>query len=466
MRASGIVLAACFSAAMGCTAILGDFTLGTGTTPGSDAGDGGNVDATADAPPPIKPLVCTETTMPGRTEIARFTPGPNNGNGQYHGPFFYFATGKSEARLVFDDQSGNVETYSISTDSQTLKGAPIIEPGRLITARRGLGSIDAVMGDNMNNFYVRSLADNSSSWTAASPTNQIGAANEFNGLCVRSAALLTTDTGPIVIFTTQAENGMNCGAPGAIKAYTTGNAPLAVSWDTKFASDPTSIDLGEQSLAADKDHLYAIINGSGGAASAGTSPFFFSAPRATLVPAPPTKMALQHPNDIIDLLAVSNTVLPGKLNLGMLGGDLSGSGQTSLWVGKPDIASMPTIVAQTALAKTDVAGLSELPVNQSHQRWHAFADSENLLSFSRVFQAPGVNFYWFDDQGNNMGKQAGDTALFKDDPAIVTLDGDFANPPIPKFLGQIGVAFVEPSKGADAGPGQLSVWLSGILCKK
>ena len=114
MRALGIVFAAGVSTAMGCTAILGDFTIASGPA----KGDGGN-DVGADSPPP-KQLVCAVDTQRPPHEVAQIIA---SGMGGFNSRIYFTSTDAKTARVIYDDNAGNFVALSFDNNGNSI-GAP------------------------------------------------------------------------------------------------------------------------------------------------------------------------------------------------------------------------------------------------------------------------------------------------------------------------------------------------------
>ncbi len=442
---------------MGCTAILGDFTIGTG----GPTGDGG-ADSAADGSI-FKPLTCAPDNNRLPFQFSNFSVS-NMSGGKWNGPIYFFDLGNHQARVVMDLSTNTgevVETFTIDMEQGMVKGVPILEPGRLIAASREPGGtkISALIQDySAGDVYVRSLADLGSTWDLQTPQNRVGGLGEFKGLCVREAVFGTAGADTFVVVATSTAN--NCNMADALTAYRLGLTPATAKWMV----DASQFSAHGEQIAFDKDNMYVIGSGSsGGPPTSGASPNLYVAARDNLAVAPPTKLMLAQPTDIIDIAAIRNALEPGKANVMFFGGDLIGNGEVDLWVGKTELSTLGTFVAQKALAKTVVSGIPELPVNREEARWHVYTDSQNLLSVSMPFQAQGINFYWFDDKGTAVARYAGDTALLKDVPGMVAASADFLGPPLAKAVGEIGIAYVTHGASEDGGTAY-SVWIAAIAC--
>jgi|GEM_PF-6082048 len=282
MRALGIVFAVGVSAAMGCTAILGDFTIGTG----GPTGDGG-ADSAADGSI-FKPLTCAPDNNRLPFQFSNFSVS-NMSGGKWNGPIYFFDLGNHQARVVMDLSTNTgevVETFTIDMEQGMVKGVPILEPGRLIAASREPGGtkISALIQDySAGDVYVRSLADLGSTWDLQTPQNRVGGLGEFKGLCVREAVFGTAGADTFVVVATSTAN--NCNMADALTAYRLGLTPATAKWMV----DASQFSAHGEQIAFDKDNMYVIGSGSsGGPPTSGASPNLYVAARDNLAVAPPT----------------------------------------------------------------------------------------------------------------------------------------------------------------------------------
>jgi hypothetical protein len=458
MRALGIVfvLATC---AAGCTAILGDFTIGSGPAKG-DGGADGSADVNADSPPPQQ-LVCA--VGPKRASIGQFLAG-QNGNVNAH--IFYFAVGDNKmARVLYDDNNGNVVATTVDTEMMTAVGQSIIEPGRLLAATQTPKGIAALIEDNQTrDVFVRTLPTGAPKWDQVNTTNQLGKSGEFQGACIREASMLVTDVDTLALITVATD--MNCQTPSQLRAFGT-NPAREVGWDLMPLGGTAAVDGAR--MAVDGDTLYAMVspNGNGGPMP-GSSPFVFTAHRTDLNPiGPPIKLPLLRPSTDVEAIgAMVNAQEPGKANLMMIAGDISmGSGELGLFVGKSDLSALRTFTPQNDLPKTVVSSVSQMPVNRGEIRWHNAGSRQDVLAVSTIVPnptaVPGINFWWFDDKGNVLAKQAGlMDALFRDEPTIAGLSVDFLAPPA--IITNVGIAYIAPTKGGK--PNEYDVTTGLIVC--
>lgn len=449
MRALGIVFAAGVCAAMGCTAILGDFSIASGPA----TGDGG-----ADSPAP-KQLICAVDSQRPPQEVAQIIV---NGGG-LNSRVFYSAADAKTTRLLYDDNIGNVAALTFDSNGGSLQ--TITEPGRLFTATQTSNGIVAVIQDNMSrDLAVRTLPNGANSWNPVRLEDQLGKPGEFQTACVRDVSLLVTDNETVVLVTTATD--MNCQNASALKAFRT-KPSIEAQWDISALGGAS---LGDAIMVVDSINVFAFVSQGGGNSGpqAGTSPFLFTAKRADLVPqGPPIKLPLVHPkSDIAAVGAVVNSQEIGKAELMMIAGDItSGNGEIAMFVGKRTLQTLSTLTPQQDLPKIVVPSLSQLPVSNGEIRWHQSPGRQDLLAVSTILPnptpSPGINFWWFDDKGNVLARQAGPTdALLKQEPSILAISVDFLSPPA--ILATIGVAYEIPAK--NGAKDTYSVMVGRILC--
>jgi hypothetical protein len=148
--------------------------------------------------------------------------------------------------------------------------------------------------------------------------------------------------------------------------------------------------------------------------------------------------------DFAGQLAAEYGPVTGRANAAFLGGDIA-LASPALYVGNVPTATFSTTPISPAAYKPYVlGGIDALPVDKGRAHWNNFGGtfpSENVLMVGRnsFTGGNGVNFFWFDNNGNLRSQQAGSDAgtrsALLQTHNVVGVDVTFDGPPTSGFAG-------------------------------
>ena len=131
--------------------------------------------------------------------------------------------------------------------------------------------------------------------------------------------------------------------------------------------------------------------------------------------------------------------------MGFAGGDDT---DPSLFVGQAKAVSLATLNVWADVKKTPVQKLAELPLINASARWYSFTNpgGEDLLAVAPGDGYPGVNLYWFTQDGALVtSRRATEPNQLFANNKMTAVDVTFHSPPKPGTSGDLGFAFTEPA---------------------
>ncbi len=459
MRVSRMLFAAAVALAMGCTAILGDFSVSNSPPPKDDGGVDTSVEAGPDSFVP-KPIACKEAAnvVSPRVKIATLV----ESSPPDRVTFYTFNDGQNYmGRVVITDTFNNILLYQLRVDDTKFPNPTLLDTvptqgGQLMGTRRYPGGIAALFYSN-STLHIVTIGDKDTKW---SPAIYAGQSGEFSNACNFQAALFAISASPpdFVVVVTYQDSA--CTTTNIKGLHVTGSGTVEQTW-TPFAP---KIRAAQDSIVVDANNVYVLVSrDDSGPPGPGSTPQLYTAQLSTMMAGPSTPLVLSNPALLTDVLAMAPSPIPGKVDVGFFGGDLS-IPSISLWVGQTDLNKLSTLHPDTDLGHVPVGGVSELPVDKGRMHWEMYPPplgSENLLAVSRA--SPGANFYWFDQRGNILAKQAGTTALFQNDQILGT-DVNFSQKPTFPLLAQLMFTLVEPDGPAVDAGAPYTIWGVTVQC--
>ncbi len=469
------------SALVACTSLLGDFTVGGGSKPygggdaGRDAQGGGDAESGGDAQGEAGPhtFVCNEDTAARTTLAPNF---PNDappskvwtyarqlGDGHLHAQSFVAFSQTTNGVL-----SGGLKGWDLDTSGpSSASSLPNINSNGAVVLNvkptsSGLAAL--AFTKPTGNFSIFTLKDGDPSWTHLDATYPY----KLNDACLVSGDFLSLSpnndylvlasyVSPDPNYGCQKPNGlaqlftakMVGGAAGNInflpapyiKDFMVG-APeirvprqaLAMMSDKSFTAMVLPFyppDPGPQELLPVKSTSVFYALDSGGGLSFGTSG--------------PDRLQLNSPATS-RLLGLAVGSAPGGLvNVGFAGGDVT---DPSLFVGQAKAVSLATLNVWADVKKTPVQKLAELPLINASARWYSFTNpgGEDLLAVAPGDGYPGVNLYWFTQDGALVtSRRATEPNQLFANNKMTAVDVTFHSPPKPGTSGDLGFAFTEPA---------------------
>lgn len=420
-----------------CTSILGDFKSGQATT---SASDGGRSDSGGDAAPAFKAQVCTEITT-SRRELGVITSAANTAvqawlfthadspspSGVADVVVAYQETANSQASTLTAWKvkiSGSVTQpqgpKTVKYTGQVLDVQPVATGFFSLAYESGNGSLSAFPSDPAVGF---------STLFAYGPTqaNRVGGALHVEHDGSKATELAT-------VFSYQDADRKPYVGGAVWTPAASSSAPKINPWPVPpalGAAPLTKLDAIAQGMVrAGAGQYTAIVNpgyGTSDVPAPGGSPAIYTFD-STKVSGPTVMPPLAAPGVLFGgpLAPASAT---GIVNVGMLGGDLSGG--VGIFAGQTALAGLGTLSAGAALKLTPIATVNDLPINGGRQHWDSFSGN----SSSDNFIATGASntgypvFYWVGKDGVAIATYASTKSLFND-KFVSAFDVGFRSPPL------------------------------------
>jgi hypothetical protein len=467
------------SALVACTSLLGDFTVGGGSNPygGGDAGRDaqGGGDAQSEAGPHT--FVCNEDTAARTTLAPNF---PNDAppskvwtyarqlpDGHLHAQSFV-----AFSRTTNGTTLGGLEGWDLDTQMPSVpKSLPIIsESGTVVLNVKPTASGLAALAftKSSGNFSIFTLRDGDKGWDRYPLTYQ----GKPNDACLVSGDFLSLSSNNdylVLASYVSPDPKYGCQNPNGLAQLFTAKMVAGAPGNMNFLQAPSIKDfmLGAPEVRVPRQALAMMSDGSFAAmvlpfyppdpGAPGLPPFkstsvFYALDSGGLSSAMsgPDRLQLNSPATSRLLGLAVGSATGGLVNVGFAGGDVT---DPSLFVGQAKAVSLATLNVWADVRKTPVQKLAELPLINASARWYSFPNpgSEDLLAVAPGDGSPGVNLYWFTQDGALVTSRRATepNRLFASD-TMTGVDVTFHTPPKPGTSGDLAFAFTEPASGGYA----------------
>jgi hypothetical protein len=472
--------------------ITGDGSNGNDAGPPSDANDDGsqNLDAGDAADAAITPLACVEQGAAGRVKLGSITNGGTNDN--YQVRLFNTSIGNQTTYRAYvpDNSQTGPTTYHLYSfgngggQSGTDLHVPIENGNVLAVARYATGI--AVLYQT----YSGSLPDGGSSVAGIQLIKLEDAAIQWT--------IPLTVSGPITIpncsgnnnkteaslFVNNAANNdyfiefeQQC-PPAPIvdmvwhfdgsDAMTFGPA----NWPPPPGTSPDAgigFDVG--GITVSGTSVYGIANPGNNGPVTGVGSSLYTADVSSLMPSMPHELPLVNTGDIMQAFTIDSLASTGGVGLGVLEANLNSTTVTPvMYVGNVPGSKLASLVPSTDLRATTLASISDLPINNASYHWESFATpaSDNLVGVASIYPSSnGLDFIWWDGNGNVRAKQTNTDGFLYFAPATVgalpVYAGDMTFSSAP-FGGLAGFEMVFLQDDLEASASTIDVWATQVNC--
>jgi hypothetical protein len=455
-----------------CTAILGDFSVGT-----NDGGSDSGVDGPADAAPDVL------ATIESCAEVANVRRPITTGASLHASNVHMFGVGNGNARVVLANYipndagpaSAELRAYTFdpknltsSVDEQTLPlaGYNVVAITRYPGSPGGFAALWLQYDVNQatNFLWAARIQDDGSAWSNPVKLSNVG--SSFDDLEASFTALDAQNDSYYIVYSSVTSNTQTITAGTA----STTSGPLTAA-ATFPVQNENAYDLIEPGIALAGNQPFVIVNtDTNGPPTPGLQELLLVPTKATVAYTPPTNL-----NYIP--IAMANGADPLSANVAILEADLTHETAT-YHVGKMPFSSMGTFDPSTLPASTPPPGddsnfskLSNITFGSS-LHWEATSAGEQALISSPTADPllqkvyGGLNFGWWDGATGTLRAYNGGTHhLLGDVPNMLECNTTFTS--LGGNLAQIGVAYLSTSQTPQPSvPPQASdLWVTQIGCQ-
>jgi hypothetical protein len=454
---------------LACTAILGDYTVGSG-----DGGDGGGDVVVGDSQPDgpsqeagpdsgLRLLTCGEDNG-ARAQLNTTTglqPWDRMAIGNLSAGRVRVVAAANNSIYAFTlDSNHNVNVTSISTNIWQLLDIIRLKD-RFIAVTYGQDS------SMQNAFSVYQIKDGDTAWgsqVVISPENPMpGGANRIQA----TVFPFNPDTNDYFLVVYDTENADTQAVLRAGRENASGTLQPLVSIDS---SQPVfQYELKSPSLVTNASQAFLMLGANGPST---TDALLYTMDLTAPVASQPRKIVGQPAGAAVFPIAFTNSQQQGLVDVAVIEADLNAI-KASYHVGQvgfPQMATFdPATLPASAPPLTD-AGVSSIPdllIDKGTSSVESFPNSENVLAVARTsgLSGPtgGFNFEWWDaPSGAVRAQQTGATHLLGDVNDAYRGAITFGGPPLAS-LAQFVMAFArEPNSSNQPQPGDL--WITTVSC--
>ncbi len=449
MKNIHVVALACigsvFATTSACTSLLGDFEVvaspvdaGAATdvaVPVADApSETAPVDSGVDAGNDYAQLRCAEIAGSKR-KVGALQSNPNSMNNAVNGVWltaYTPPTAGARTRMValVPDLFGVVHAYLYDADGGggTVKDLPIPVNGQMLSAKRYPGGTAVLMLRQVasvtdgsttpspaNVLDIVKLADEGTAWSMpvrAVSEVDLGGTNGncvqrvVGGLNVRDAATDDYD----VVFSFQESQfifGQGCAAGNPqLKAVHLNGARGGKVQTWPLPGGVRAVDIPDDGIVIGSTTAVVMVNPSpNGTPPPGLAAFIVAADSQSLAHQAALAVPLKDPQDFVLAAGMKAQPAGDKFGVAFIEANLgNASSKPTFYVGSVPAGKLGGINPSTQLAGSELAGLTDLPVDKASYHWESYVTQQsvthNFLAIARAYpSAHGFNFIWWDGKG-------------------------------------------------------------------